>query len=55
MLPAGVIERIDTKDEQVFVDRTKDEIKSAPEFDEASIATPATASSSADYYGGFYS
>ena len=35
MLPAGVIERIDTADEKVFVDRTKDQIKAAPEFDES--------------------
>ena len=34
MLPAGVIERIDSDDEQVFVNRTKDQIKNAPEFDE---------------------
>jgi hypothetical protein len=34
MIPAGVIERVDFDTETVFVDRTKDEIKSAPEFDE---------------------
>jgi hypothetical protein len=33
LLPAGVIERIDVEDETVFVDRTKDEIKNAPELD----------------------
>ena len=33
MLPAGVVERIDTEDETVFVGLTKDEIKSSPEFD----------------------
>jgi hypothetical protein len=33
MLPAGVIDRIDTEDEKVYVNRTKDEIKSALEFD----------------------
>ncbi|HWH93873.1 MAG TPA: hypothetical protein VNT03_08425 [Baekduia sp.] len=32
MLPAGVIDRVDRADEKVYVNRTKDEIKSAPEF-----------------------
>lgn len=34
MLPAGVIDRVDVDDERVFVNRTKDQIKNAPEFDE---------------------
>ena len=34
MLPAGVIRDIDLDTETVFVDRTKDQIKNAPEFDE---------------------
>jgi hypothetical protein len=33
LLPAGVIDRVDVANEQVFVSRTKDEIKSAPEYD----------------------
>jgi hypothetical protein len=33
MLPAGVIDRIDIDDGRIFVQRTKDEIKNAPEFD----------------------
>src|SRR5581483_3747084 len=33
MLPAGVVSRVDTADEKVFVNRTKDQIKSSPEFD----------------------
>lgn len=33
LLPAGVIERIDTAEERVFIGRTRDEIKSAPEYD----------------------
>jgi hypothetical protein len=33
VLPAGLIERIDLDTETVFVNRTKDEIKSAPEYD----------------------
>jgi hypothetical protein len=34
LLPAGVVERIDTVEHKVYVDRTKDQIKNAPEFDE---------------------
>src|SRR5215216_4211542 len=34
MLPAGVIDDVDLDAKQVFVNRTKDEIKNAPEFDE---------------------
>jgi hypothetical protein len=34
MLPAGVVNRVDRDEEQVFVNRTKDQIKNAPEFDE---------------------
>jgi len=33
MLPAGVVERVDYDSETVFVRRSKDEIKNAPEFD----------------------
>jgi hypothetical protein len=35
MLPAGVINRVDPERETIFVDLTKDEIKNAPELDEA--------------------
>ena len=34
LLPAGVVDRVDLDAETVFVNRTKDEIKNAPEFDE---------------------
>ena len=34
MLPAGVISDVDLDAETVFVNRTKDEIKNAPEYDE---------------------
>ncbi|HZO68608.1 MAG: PRC-barrel domain-containing protein [Kribbellaceae bacterium] len=33
LLPAGVVERVDHDEEKVYVDRTKDQIKEAPEFD----------------------
>ena len=35
MLPAGVIENVDHDREMIFVERTKDEIKGAPEFDDS--------------------
>lgn len=35
MLPAGVVSRIDQEDKRVFVNRTKEQIKNAPEFDES--------------------
>jgi hypothetical protein len=34
MLPASVVSNIDFDTETVFVNRTKDEIKNAPEYDE---------------------
>jgi hypothetical protein len=34
MLPAGVVYRVDSENKTVYVDRTKDQIKDAPEFDE---------------------
>jgi len=33
LLPAGVIDRIESADERIFVSRTKDEIKNSPEYD----------------------
>nr|WSX54224.1 PRC-barrel domain containing protein [Streptomyces sp. NBC_00974] len=38
LLPAGTIERIDMIGEKVYVNRTKDQIKDAPEYDEAKQA-----------------
>ena len=37
MLPAGVVRGIDEDTQRVFVDRTKDEIKHAPEYDESQV------------------
>jgi hypothetical protein len=52
LLPAGVIQRIDLDSETVFVDRTKDEIKDAPEFDEANYPDEGYRSRVGDYYYG---
>jgi hypothetical protein len=35
MLPAGVLRTVDHVNEKVFVNRTKDEIKDSPEFDDS--------------------
>ena len=34
LLPAGVIQSVDLDEQKVYVNRTKDEIKNSPEFDE---------------------
>ena len=51
MLPAGVIDRIDTADEKVYVNRTKDEIKDAPEFDEDTYLSEDYRTNLGGYYG----
>jgi hypothetical protein len=51
MLPAGVITDIDVDAENVFVNRTKDEIKNAPEFDEDRYNDDAYRGSLGTYYG----
>jgi hypothetical protein len=51
LLPAGVIDRIDTADERVFVNRTKDEIQNAPEFDENRYKDTTYRSEIGTYYG----
>ena len=51
MLPAGVIDRVDTDEGKVYVDRTKDQIKSAPEFDEDRLNDEAYRGDLAGHYG----
>jgi hypothetical protein len=51
MLPAGVISNVDFDTEQVFVNRTKDQIKDAPEFDEDRYHEESYRSSLGNYYG----
>jgi PRC-barrel domain protein len=54
MLPAGTIDRIDSDDERVYVDRTKDEIKNAPEFDPDRYREDIYRDKVGGYYTGFY-
>jgi hypothetical protein len=51
MLPGGVIDRIDYDTETVFVNRTKDEIKNAPEFDESNFRSETYRVELGGYYG----
>ena len=51
MLPAGVIDRIDSADEKVYVHRTKDEIKNAPEYDDSLESDQTYRGSLGSYYG----
>ena len=53
LLPAGVVDRVDLDTETVYVDRMKDEIKNAPEFDESRHKDEAYRAELGGYYGGF--
>jgi hypothetical protein len=50
MLPAGVVRNVDVDNETVYVDRTKEQIKDAPEFDE-SFGTDEYRDRLGSYYG----
>jgi hypothetical protein len=50
LLPAGTVQRVDRDDEKVYVDRTKDEIKEAPEFDKDAYRDEGYRSEVGDYY-----
>jgi hypothetical protein len=51
MLPAGVIQRIDDTEQKIFVNRTKDEIKNAPEFDDSMLDDDTYRGKLGSYYG----
>jgi hypothetical protein len=51
MLPAGVITSVDHDDDKVFVNRTKDEIKNAPEFDDSMRNDEKYRTELGSYYG----
>lgn len=54
ILPAQTIERIDLDNRVVFVDRTKEEIKNAPEFDAERGIDPTYQDELGGYYGRYY-
>ncbi|WP_066953416.1 PRC-barrel domain-containing protein [Streptomyces lushanensis] len=52
LLPAGTVSRIDTNDQKIYVDRTKEQIKDAPEFDrEKHLGNAAYNEELGTYYG----
>ena len=51
VLPAGVIDRVELDEEKVYVNRTKDEIKDAPEFDETTYRDESYRDELGTYYG----
>ncbi|WFE27257.1 PRC-barrel domain containing protein [Solwaraspora sp. WMMD791] len=54
MLPAGVVDHVDHDEEKVYVDRSKDQIKDSPEYDETTGTDPAYRDTLGGYYGGTY-
>ncbi|MFD8695437.1 PRC-barrel domain containing protein [Kitasatospora purpeofusca] len=52
MLPAGTVTRVDHDDETIYVNRTKDQIKDAPEYDpDTHKNDPAYRTTLGSYYG----
>ena len=51
LLPAGLIERVDRDEEKVWINRAKDEIENAPEFDKDNYESDEYRSSVGGYYG----
>jgi hypothetical protein len=54
MLPAGLVERIDTTEKKVYVDRTKDQIRDAPTYDRAVADHVDYQERLGSYYAGTY-
>ena len=54
LLPAGMIERIDPDERKIFVNRTREEIKNAPEWDPTGYAEQEYRIALGDYYSRFY-
>jgi hypothetical protein len=52
MLPAGVVEWIDTAEKKVYVDRTKGVIKDAPEYDDTLAESVRYREQLVNYYAG---
>lgn len=51
VLPAGLVERIAPAERKVFVSRSKDEIKNAPEYDESRFESGVYRAEVGRYYG----
>jgi hypothetical protein len=50
LIPAGLVERVDREGKTLHVDRSTDEIKNGPEFDEERFRTDAYRTELSDYY-----
>jgi hypothetical protein len=51
MLPAGVVRGIDETEKKVFVNRTREQVKNAPEFDDSLVADEPYRRDLGSYYG----
>ena len=51
MLPAGVVRGIDETEQKVFVNRTKEQIKNAPEYDDSLATDDTYRQGLGSYYG----
>ena len=52
MLPAGVVDHVDVEERKIYVNRTKDDVKSSPEFDPTRHREQAYRDELGGYYGG---
>ena len=50
LLPAGIVDRVHPDDEKIYVERTKDAVKSAPQLDESRMDDPAYREEVGSYY-----
>ena len=51
MLPAGVVSGVDHNTQRVFVERSKEQVKNAPDFNDALVDDPDFRASLGTYYG----
>ena len=51
MIPAGIVRAVDETDEVVFVNRTKEQIKQAPEYDDSLTTDDTYRQDLGSYYG----
>ena len=54
VIPAGVVTHIDHTDRRIYLDRTKDQVKESPEYDNDLFRDPAYRDKVGAYYGDTY-
>ncbi|GAA5182143.1 hypothetical protein GCM10023322_18460 [Rugosimonospora acidiphila] len=54
LLPAGTVNRVDQLEQRIYVDRTKSQIKDAPQFEPDTYASPEYREKVGGYYGSTY-